>query len=467
MKIVAIRGKNLASLAGEFAVEFEQEPLKQAGLFAITGPTGAGKSTLLDALCVALFDKTPRLHSRGGVLIGQAGEQQEARIAANDVRALLRRGAGSGYAEVEFVGRDGHLYRTRWSVRRARCRADGRFQPQTIECEDLHLGQTITGTKSETLTAIEDRVGLSFEQFRRSALLAQGEFAAFLRADCAARAELLERVTGTSIYGAVSRAAYRRALAETRALADLMEMVDSFAILETKERQQMELQYAEAKQAAHIAQLRLQQAERSLDWYRQRQSSVQQLADAESCLQRAQKQFHSLHDTCEKLQTIASALAHKTVVNNLERCALEVAQQQKIFGMAQEEAQQESCVKSELEGQIDEAEAAVAFLRDSLWQTFEQQQQSYLDKIAKREQWLAAHQEWQPVAAQWGRWQSIFAQVIQLRSLQQQIRHRCASMDRVLRHNCESVQRCETVQASAGEAFELAQGECAKSTRTK
>ncbi|MCL1821400.1 MAG: AAA family ATPase, partial [Prolixibacteraceae bacterium] len=60
MKIISLSGKNLASLEGEFIINFEEEPLKSAGIFAITGPTGAGKSTLLDALCLALYAKTPR-----------------------------------------------------------------------------------------------------------------------------------------------------------------------------------------------------------------------------------------------------------------------------------------------------------------------------------------------------------------------------------------------------------------------
>lgn len=44
MKILAIRLKNLASLAGPFEIDFTAEPLASAGLFAITGPTGAGKA---------------------------------------------------------------------------------------------------------------------------------------------------------------------------------------------------------------------------------------------------------------------------------------------------------------------------------------------------------------------------------------------------------------------------------------
>ena len=60
MKILAIRGRNLASLEGDFDVDFTAEPLLSAGIFAISGPTGAGKSTILDAMCLALFARTPR-----------------------------------------------------------------------------------------------------------------------------------------------------------------------------------------------------------------------------------------------------------------------------------------------------------------------------------------------------------------------------------------------------------------------
>src|SRR5512134_1406606 len=106
MRILAIRGRNLASLQGDFAVELEEGPLASVGLFAITGPTGAGKSTILDALCLALFDRTPRLMKGGGVPIGRADEEEALRLASGDVRSLLRRGTAAGHAEVEFLGRD-------------------------------------------------------------------------------------------------------------------------------------------------------------------------------------------------------------------------------------------------------------------------------------------------------------------------------------------------------------------------
>lgn len=120
MKILAIRGCNLASLAGEFEIDLAHGPLAAAGVFAIVGPTGAGKSTLLDAMCVALFDRTPRLTNHSRVVVGR-GEDDVSALGAQDVRSLLRRGASQGWAEVDFESGDARRYRARWSVRRARC----------------------------------------------------------------------------------------------------------------------------------------------------------------------------------------------------------------------------------------------------------------------------------------------------------------------------------------------------------
>ncbi|MGE5185455.1 MAG: AAA family ATPase, partial [Acidobacteriota bacterium] len=210
MRILAIRGCNLASLAGEFEIDLAHGPLGGAGVFAITGPTGAGKSTLLDAMCVALFDRTPRLTNHSRVVVGR-GDDDPAALGAQDVRALLRRGATAGYAEVDFESGDLKRYRARWSVRRARNAADGRFQDQQVTLLSLDGGERLGGTRTETLKAIHERLGLTFDQFRRSALLAQGEFAAFLRADGKDRSELLERMTGTEIYSRLSIAAHVRA----------------------------------------------------------------------------------------------------------------------------------------------------------------------------------------------------------------------------------------------------------------
>lgn len=126
MKILAIRGKNLASLEGEFEIDFTTEPLKSAGIFAITGSTGAGKSTLLDALCLALFDDTPRTsRAKENIAIPDVRDKF---INQKDCRTVLRRGTGEGYAEVDFLSLGGEKFRSRWMVKRARGRADGSMQ---------------------------------------------------------------------------------------------------------------------------------------------------------------------------------------------------------------------------------------------------------------------------------------------------------------------------------------------------
>jgi DNA repair protein SbcC/Rad50 len=181
MKILAVRGKNLASLAGRFEVDFSKPPLQHAGLIAITGPTGAGKTTLLDAMCLALFDRTPRFGNRGGVVIGGQSDDPNLGLKANDVRGILRHGAVEGWAEVDFIGVDEQRWRARWDVRRARNRVEGRIQSQQMALIDPLTERSVGGDrKSDVLEEIEKRLGLDFDQFCRSVLLAQGDFEAFL-----------------------------------------------------------------------------------------------------------------------------------------------------------------------------------------------------------------------------------------------------------------------------------------------
>ncbi|SDK16268.1 AAA family ATPase [Billgrantia gudaonensis] len=210
MKILALRLANLASLPGPLELDFTAPPLAEAGLFAITGPTGAGKSTLLDALCLALFGSTPRLRQAPGreaPLPDVAGET----VNTADPRTLLRRGTAGGHAEVDFLCRDGRRYRARWAVRRARHKADGRLQAAEQSLTDLEDERLLTTQKREFDRLLPERLGLTFDQFTRAVLLAQSEFAAFLQADDNERSDLLERLTGTAEYSAISMAAYRRA----------------------------------------------------------------------------------------------------------------------------------------------------------------------------------------------------------------------------------------------------------------
>lgn len=208
MKILTIRLKNLASIEGTFEIDFQAEPLRSAGIFTISGPTGAGKSTILDALCLALYDKTPRFSaSVESLYMSDIGES---RVNQADVKNILRRGTGEGFAEVDFLGASGHCYRSRWSVRRTGSRANGALRSQTIQVTDLTANQELQGTRKELLAQLVTLVGLTYEQFTRTVLLAQNDFATFLKSRESAKAELLEKLTGTEIYSRISSEIYLR-----------------------------------------------------------------------------------------------------------------------------------------------------------------------------------------------------------------------------------------------------------------
>lgn len=269
MKILAIRGKNLASLSGEFEIDFQAEPLASAGLYAITGATGAGKSTLLDALCLALYERTPRLAraSSKGEIIPDVGDNG---VAPSDPRTILRRGASEGHAEVDFVGSDAIAYRARWSVRRARNKTDGKLQQSEVSLLRL-IDSQILGDhrKTETLRLIEASVGLNFDQFTRAVLLAQNDFATFLKASDDERAELLQTLTGTETFTLISMQAFARMKTEKEHLDRLQAQLQDQASLAPEIRAEKE--GLRQLQNENVKGLESQKAliEGNLRWYEQ------------------------------------------------------------------------------------------------------------------------------------------------------------------------------------------------------
>jgi exonuclease SbcC len=261
MKILAIRLKNLASLAGPFELDFTAEPLASAGLFAITGPTGAGKSTLLDALCLALFGAIPRLSNVGQSKVPEI----DGDISTNDPRTLLRRGTGSGFAEVDFVGIDNRRYRARWETNRARDNASKKLQASRQTLIDLDSEQVLSSqNKTEYKTLLEARLGLNFEQFTRAVMLAQSEFSAFLKADDKERSELLEKLTDTAIYSQLGRRAYSKSKEAEKVHDDLNTLAIGVTPLEPEARADLDKRFDDAQQQlktqqAHFKQLELQQ----------------------------------------------------------------------------------------------------------------------------------------------------------------------------------------------------------------
>ena len=268
MRILAIRGRNLASLTGDFEVDFQCEPLASAGVFAISGPTGAGKSTLLDAMCLALYHDTPRLRSAKEAQIA-VPDVQDQTLTPQDPRHLLRRGCGEGHAEVDFEDQSGVAWRARWSVARARGKVGGRLQQAQVSLLRIADQQPVAGTVREVQEQLATLTGLSFEQFCRSVLLAQNDFAALLKARQEERAGLLEALTGTEIFSQISKLAHQRNHSEQQQLRTLEQQLGQHTPMSDEARAELTQQRAATLEQRELQARRLQVLESEAAWHDQ------------------------------------------------------------------------------------------------------------------------------------------------------------------------------------------------------
>ena len=274
MKILAIRGRNLASLEGDFEIDFTKEPLLTAGIFTISGPTGAGKSTILDAMCLALFSRTPRTEQakeRNVALCDVNGSQ----LSQSDPRFILRRGTGFGFAEVDFVALSGLRYRARWAVSRARNKETGRLQNYIQTLHNLgkeNKEKEEQGTRTEIQNRIIELIGLTFEQFTRSVLLAQNDFSTFLKAEQSDKASLLEKLTGTEHYSAISRKIYEKNAAAKEALDKILSRIQGFETLSEEEEAELNDRFAVSEKEF----IRIENAKKEQQTLQQDVSSVNQ-----------------------------------------------------------------------------------------------------------------------------------------------------------------------------------------------
>ena len=273
MKILAIRGRNLASLEGSFEINFREEPLKSAGIYAITGATGSGKSTILDAMCIALYDTSPRLENiSGSTVIEKKGSKS---VSENSSKTILRRGSHEGWAEVEFKAVDGHEYRVRWSVSRTNNSPDGTFRDTSYDLNDITTGEHRKLSAKEHKSVVPALVGLTYEQFTRAVLLAQGNFAAFLKADESEKASILETLSGTGIYSLISAEIYRRYSEAKKELEVIEETMRGISMLGSDELAELQ----ENKKRLQIGEKELEEKKKELNAKREWIKRAELLAD--------------------------------------------------------------------------------------------------------------------------------------------------------------------------------------------
>ena len=323
MKILRISGRNLASLAGDFEVDFEAAPLAEAGLFAICGPTGAGKSSLLDALCLALYGATPRMgRNKAAPVIPDVDKDS---VNSTDPRTLLRRGCAEGWAQVDFIGHDRQRYRARWTVRRAYGKPGQKLQAAVPSLWKLPGEEPIGGKPTETQAAIIERIGLSFEQFTRAVLLAQNEFSAFLKTDENERGELLETLTGSDLYSDLSRRAHQRSKLEQDATRALEARLQDQAPLPDAERV---LLVEDLAASARLLEQRTQAAavaEQQVRWHDTRTALAGQVTQAEEALSAAQAEYDSAASRRDRIALIQNLIPTRPMLADSRRLGTEAS----------------------------------------------------------------------------------------------------------------------------------------------
>ena len=250
MRILRLSFQNLNSLTGKWEIDFSHSSFTGDGIFAITGPTGAGKTTILDAICLALYGRTPRLDR-----VTKSGNE------------IMSRQQGECFAEVEFSTVNGR-YLCHWYQRRSHRKPDGVLQSPTRELSMLNSGQgqILASGINKVVRKVEQVTGMDFDRFTRSMLLAQGGFAAFLQATQDERAPILEQITGSGIYTEISKRVHERCTGERIKLEKLQEQVALMQLLTPAEEEEFKQNQEHLRQEESDLGKEIEQKTAALTW---------------------------------------------------------------------------------------------------------------------------------------------------------------------------------------------------------
>lgn len=355
MRIESVRFQNLNSLQGSWSIDFTHPTYSQEGIFTITGPTGAGKSTILDAICLALYGRTPRLETIS--------------TSTNDIMSRL---TGECFAEVTFKTTQGR-YRAHWSQRRARGKADGALQSAKHEIADVDSGKVLASRLRETKDVIEELTGMDFDRFTRSMLLAQGDFAKFLKASADERAPMLEQITGTGIYSQISQTVFERAKAEDEALQALKSAQEAIAVLSEEEKAAEKKALEEAKTQQKATKETLNRINADITWQTQFEKAAQDKITYTQQKAKAQQALETFAEDLSRLQWAMKAASFDDTYGKLVQLRTSVSENQKqLKNYQQEEPQQIASVKelsdakNAQEQAVNESESNLSQLRPIL-----------------------------------------------------------------------------------------------------
>ncbi|MBR3884276.1 MAG: AAA family ATPase [Bacteroidaceae bacterium] len=351
MKILAVRGKNLASLEGEFNINFRGEPLCSTGIYAITGCTGSGKSTLLDAICIALFNKSPRTYkiSKPADIEDIGGKS----IKENDPRNILRRGTSDGFAEVDFLAIDKKEYRATWSVYRAYHKANGTIKDDSCTLFCISDNIAVSGGKTETLKKISELIGLTYEQFTRAVLLAQGEFATFLKGSSHEKAEILEKLTGTEIYSEISMRIYEKKKRAEEELRLLREKINEIELLDEEKLRAIEEECENLLNENKCAENSIKSIEGKIKWFERYSQLQTELNIAEQEVNKKHEALLQAAPVKEKLQQIESVQEIRDTYMEILTCKRNIKNNEQLIENYEKQIKDENIALEQVEKDLE------------------------------------------------------------------------------------------------------------------
>ncbi|MFA0193531.1 AAA family ATPase [Vibrio artabrorum] len=306
MKILSLEFENLNALKGRWKLDFTHSPFAENGLFAITGPTGAGKTTILDAICLALFHRTPRLKS-----------------IAKGTNELMTRGTGECFAEIEFEVK-GKTYRSNFHHKRARGKHDGALQTPTCEFADADSDAVLETQLTKKIKMVESVTGLDFSRFTKSIMLSQGEFAAFLNANANDRAELLEELTGTEVYSLISERIYDHFKSSEESLNHLKAKAEGVSLLSDEQIQALLTERDKRETEQTVLAQQLVEWNAHLSWWKDITKADFAIVNGEQDLKQAQDTLSDNQPSLDRLAKSEPAEKLRPLYKDVQRSDQEV-----------------------------------------------------------------------------------------------------------------------------------------------